>query len=341
MSGPIVARSVDFPRAGEARQSKGEVMWNFPLFPDQASTAARQVDALYFFELGIAAFFTVLIFVLIVAFAVHYRRGSQADRSNPPTASRWLEIIWFGLPLTLGLAMFTWGAAVFFRIYEPPGDALDVSVVAKQWMWLLQHAEGRAEINELHLPLGRAVKLTMTSQDVIHSFYVPAFRVKQDVLPGRYTTLWFEPTRIGRYHLYCAEYCGTNHSTMGGWVEVMEPGEFQRWLSRAGVGPSMAKEGERLFVQHHCAGCHRGSQTVHAPRLEGVFGRPVPIQEGRDIRFVTADSTYIRDSILRPKAQVVAGYEPLMPSFEGQISEQDLLKIIAYIKSLAAEAMAP
>ena len=221
------------------------------------------------------------------------------------------------IPLLLVPADVHLGGVLFFRLYEPPGDALEVSVVGKQWMWHLQHAEGRSEINELHVPLGRPVKLTMTSQDVIHSFFVPAFRVKQDVLPGRYTSLWFEPTLAGRFHLYCAEYCGTDHSKMGGWVSVMEPADFQQWLSSGGAGPSMAEEGERLFVQHHCAGCHKGSQTVHAPRLEGVFGRPVPIQEGQNVRFVTADEAYIRDSILRPKAQIVAGYEPLMPPLHG------------------------
>ena len=312
-------------------------MWNFPLFPDQASTMAKQVDSLYIFELGIAGFFTALICVFILAFAARYRQKANVDRSNPPIASKLLEVIWIGVPFVLSMVMFAWGAVLFFRIYEPPGDALEVAVVGKQWMWHLQHAEGRAEINELHVPLGRPVKLTMTSQDVIHSFYVPAFRVKQDVLPGRYTTLWFEPTKVGRYHLYCAEYCGTNHSTMGGWVSVMEPVDFQRWLSQGGAGPSMADEGERLFVQHHCAGCHRGSQTVKAPVLEGVFGQPVPIQAGNEVRFVTADATYIRDSILMPKSQVVAGYEPLMPSYKDQISEPDLLKIIAYIKSIGAE----
>jgi cytochrome c oxidase subunit II len=316
-------------------------MFDFPLFPDQASTMAREVDELYLFELGVAGFFTVLIFLLIVGFAVHYRRRSRADRSNPPTASKVMEVTWIVLPLVLGLVMFAWGARLFFKEYESPGDALDIAVVGKQWMWHLQHPEGRSEINELHLPVGKAVKLTMISHDVIHSFYVPAFRVKQDVLPGRYTTLWFEPARVGRYHLFCAEYCGTNHSAMRGSVTVMEPVDFQRWLSEGGVGPSMAEEGERLFVQHHCAGCHRGSQTVHAPRLEGVFGRPVPIQEGREVHFVKADASYIRDSILRPKAQIVAGYEPVMPSFQDQINEQDLLKIIAYIKSIGAEGSAP
>ena len=312
-------------------------MWNFPLFPEQASTMAKQVDTLYAFELLIAGFCTVLICTMILTFAARYRQQANVDRSHPPVANRLMEVFWIVVPLIMGMGMFTWGAIVFFHIYEPPGDALEIAVVGKQWMWKTQHSEGRSEINELHVPLGRPVKLNMISQDVIHSFYVPAFRVKQDVLPGRYTSLWFEPARVGRYHLYCAEYCGTNHSTMGGWVYVMEPADFQSWLSQAGIGPSMAEEGERLFVQHHCAGCHRGSQTVSAPRLEGVYGRPVPIQVGREVRFVTADSTYIRDSILRPKYQVVAGYEPVMPSFQDQISEPDLLKIIAYIKSIGAE----
>ena len=298
---------------------------------------AGEVDTLYFFELGVTLFFTALICIFILTFAARYRQKAIVNRANPPTASKLMEVLWIGVPLMLGMIMFVWGAKLFYRIYDPPGDALEVAVVAKQWMWYLQHAEGRSEINELHVPLGRPVKLTMTSQDVIHSFYVPAFRVKQDVLPGRYTTLWFEPSRVGRYHLFCAEYCGTNHSTMGGWVSVMEPVDFQRWLTAAGIGPSMAEEGERLFVQHHCAGCHRGSQTVKAPKLEGVFAKPVPIQEGKEVRFVTADTAYIRDSILMPKAQIVAGYEPLMPSFKDQISEPDLLKIIAYIKSIGAE----
>jgi cytochrome c oxidase subunit 2 len=296
-------------------------MSDFPLFPEQASSLASQVDDLYLFELGIAVFMTVLICLLIVSFAVVYRRRSRADRSSPPVASRLMEVIWIVVPLLLGLVMFAWGARLFFKQYQPP--------------------EGRSEINELHMPLGKPIKLTMISHDVIHSFYVPAFRVKQDVLPGRYTSMWFEPSKLGRYHLFCAEYCGTNHSTMRGSVTVMEPADFQSWLSQGGMGPSMAEEGERLFVQHHCAGCHRGSQTVHAPRLEGVFGRPVPILDGREARFVTADATYIRDSILLPKSQVVAGYEPVMPSYKDQISEQDLLKIIAYIKSIGPEGSAP
>jgi len=312
-------------------------MWNFPLFPEQASTNAWHVDALYLYEFLVAAFFTILIFLLIVAFAVRYRRGARVDRSHPPLAGRAVEVLWIGVPLLLELVMFVWATIVFYRIYEPPAGALEVYVVGKQWMWYTQHSEGRAEINELHVPLGRPIKLTMTSQDVIHSFFIPAFRVKQDVLPGRYTSLWFEATRVGRYHLFCAEYCGTNHSAMGGWVYVMEPTEFQQWLSQAGTGPSMAEQGERLFVQYHCAGCHRGSQVVQAPRLEGVYGRPVPIQQGNEVRFTLADDRYIRDSILNPKQEVVAGYQPLMPSFKDQIGEPDLLKIIAYIKSIGVK----
>jgi cytochrome c oxidase subunit 2 len=316
-------------------------MWDFPLFPDQASSNATQVDLLCFFELVVVGFFTTLICTLIISFAIRYRRGSKADRSRPPLASHRLEAFWIIVPLILSLMMFFWSAIVFYDLYEPPADAFEISVVGKQWMWYLQHPEGRAEINELHVPLGRSVKLLMTSQDVIHSFFVPAFRIKQDVLPGRYTSMWFRPTKVGRYHLFCAEYCGTNHSLMTGWVHVMEPADYERWLSEGGTGPSAAEEGERLFVTRHCAGCHRGSQLVRAPHLEGVYGHPVPIQEGKEVRFVIADDRYIRDSILMPKSQIVAGYEPLMPSFQGQISERDLLKILAYIKSIGGKEPEP
>jgi cytochrome c oxidase subunit 2 len=313
-------------------------MWNFPLFPDQASTNAAKVDALFFFELGLLGFFTALICILIFSLAIYYRRKAKVDRSNPPTHSVPLEIIWIGIPVLLALVMFGWGAHLFHSQYAPPADASEIYVVGKQWMWYLQHPEGRAETNALHVPLGRAVRLMMTSQDVIHSFFIPAFRMKQDVLPGRYTSAWFKPTRVGEYHLFCAEYCGTNHSLMKGTVHVMEPADYERWLAESGPGPSMASLGKELFTRHHCAGCHGDSATVRAPRLEGVYGNRVPIQTGSGddarVHFVTADDRYIRDSILLPKSQVVAGYKPVMPSFEGQISEQDLLKIMAYIKSI-------
>jgi len=316
-------------------------MWDFPLFPEQASSNPSRVDALFFFELGIVLFFATLICLLIVVFGIRYRKGTKVDRSGAPLSSHWLEALWIIIPLGLSMVMYVWAVEVFYDLFEPPPDASEVSVVGKQWMWYLQHPEGRSEINELHVPLGRPVKLTMTSQDVIHSFFVPAFRVKQDVLPGRYTTLWFKPTKLGRHHIFCAEYCGTNHSLMTGWVYVMEPADYERWLSEGGQGTSMADEGEQLFVKHHCAGCHRGSQIVHAPRLEGVFGHPVPIMDGKDVRFVTADEAYLRDSILRPKSQVVAGYEPVMPAYQGQISEPDLLKILAYLKSIGNQEPRP
>jgi len=316
--------------------------WDFPLVPSQASSMSGKVDALFLYELAITVFFIALVCGLFLTLAVRYRRGTRVDRTNPIRTSLVLESLWIGVPLVLTMTMFFPGAVLFYQQYNPPTDASDVYVVAKQWMWKLKHPEGRREINELHVPLGRAVKLTMTSYDVIHSFYVPDFRMKQDVLPGRYTTTWFRPTKVGKYHLFCSEYCGTQHSMMGGWVYVMDPADYERWLAGGTSGgysggrqeTSMAREGEELFVRNHCAGCHRGSQVVKAPQLQGVYGRPVPIQEGKDIRFVRADDRYIRDSILLPKSQVVAGYEPLMPSYKGVIDEEDLLKIIEYIKSI-------
>lgn len=310
-------------------------MWDFPLFPDQASTIAPKLDALVLFEVGVIAFFTVMIGLTVLGFCIRYRQGNSVDRAHPPTHSQSMEVIWIVIPLILSVVMYAWSTRLFFEQYAAPAGAAQIDVVGKQWMWYLQHPEGRSETNELHVPVGRPVKLNMTSQDVLHSFYIPAFRMKQDVLPGRYTSFWFEPTKVGVYDLFCAEYCGTNHSIMVGKVYVMEPEAYEAWLAEKGSGPSQADEGEKLFVQNHCAGCHRGSQIVHAPRLEGVYGKPVPIQVGDQVHFELADETYIRDSILVPKEKVVAGYEPIMPSFKDQISEQDLLKIIAYIKSLA------
>ena len=310
--------------------------WTFPLVPDQASTTAAKVDAVMLFETGVLVFATLFVLLLIVFLGLRYRRGHRVNRENPPGHSNLIEAIWIGVPLVISMVMFAWGTIVFFEIYSPPADAVELPVVGKQWMWKVQHPEGKREINELHVPVGQAVKLKMISQDVIHSFFIPAFRVKQDVLPGRYTTLWFRPTKVGTYHLFCAEYCGTDHSVMGGWIHVMEPSAYERWL-REGATTTMAREGERLFVQYHCAGCHGASPKVQAPRLEGVYGKPVPIMgEDKQVHFVQADDRYIRDSILLPKSQVVAGYEPIMPSFKGVIGEEDLLKIIEYVKSIGA-----
>jgi cytochrome c oxidase subunit II len=309
-------------------------MDRFHLFPPEASSSAQQVDWLYFGLTAMLIFFTALVFLPIIFFAIRYRRGSNADRSNPLEGSNLLEAGWTIFPLLVGLGFFSWGAILYYQIERPPSDALQVQVVAKQWMWKLQHAEGKKEINELHVPLDRDVSLTMTSQDVIHSFFVPAFRVKQDVVPGRYTTEWFHPTRLGEYHLFCAEYCGTNHSRMIGRIVVMEPAEYQQWLASGESGESIALEGRRLFRDHGCSGCHEGSKTIHAPPLKGVYGKQVPLASGE---IVTADDQYLRDSILLPGKQISAGYENIMPSFTGHISEAEIMKIIAYLKATSQE----
>ncbi len=320
-------------------------MWDFPLIPVQASTGAARVDALMLFELVVLIGFTLLIALLVLTLCVRYRRGAHVDRSNPPTHSNLLEASWIVATVLLDDGHVHLGSGCLLLHRQPPGDAQTIYVVGKQWMWKTQHPEGKREINELHIPLGRPIKLMMTSQDVIHSFFIPAFRVKQDVLPGRYTTEWFHPTKVGKYHLFCAEYCGTDHSFMVGTIHVMDPADYETWLtSGEEVGPSMAEQGKELFVRHHCAGCHGPEGAVKAPKLEGVYGKPVPIQKGEgdqvEVHFVTADDRYIRDSILLPKQEVVAGYKPVMPSFQGQIDEQDLIKIIEYIKSIGAEEAA-
>jgi cytochrome c oxidase subunit 2 len=312
-------------------------MWDFPLFPERASTLAGWVDGVFFYVLAITVFFTALICFLVLFFAVKYRRGSRADRSNPPSHNATIEALWIIIPMALALTIFFASTYVYYHLYRYPADAAEVYVLGKQWMWELQHPEGRREINTLHVPVGRAVRLTMTSQDVIHSFYIPAFRVKQDVVPGRYTSLWFEATRPGTYHLFCAEYCGTLHSGMVGEVVVMTQPDFEEWLQSGSVKESMAVEGERLFRQYGCSGCHGRNATVRAPLLDGVYGHAVPLQSGE---VVTADERYVRDSILLPRSQVVAGYDPVMPTFETKISEGDLLKIITYIKSIGSTAPA-
>jgi cytochrome c oxidase subunit II len=309
-------------------------MDRFHLFPPEASSSAQQVDWLYFGLTAMLIFFSALVFLPIIFFAVRYRRGSNADRSNPLEGSNLLETGWTIFPLLVGLGFFSWGAVLYYQIERPPSNALQVQVVAKQWMWKLQHAEGKKEINELHVPLDQDVSLTMTSQDVIHSFFVPAFRVKQDVVPGKYTTEWFHPTRLGEYHLFCAEYCGTNHSRMIGRIVVMEPGEYQQWLASGESGESIALEGRRLFRDRGCSGCHEGSKAIHAPPLEGVYGKQVPLASGE---IVTADDQYLRDSILLPGKQISAGYENIMPSFTGHISEAEIMKIIAYLKATSQE----
>jgi cytochrome c oxidase subunit 2 len=308
----------------------------FRLFPRQASALAPSVDAVYTALVSMTLVLSALIFFVVIYFAIKYRRNSRADRGGGHRSHLPMEIAWSLPPLIAGIVFFIWGAKVYFWQMIAPARAIDVYVVGRQWMWKLQHAQGNREINELHVPVGFPVKLTMISEDVIHSFFIPDFRIKQDVLPGRYVTTWFQATKPGDYHLFCAEYCGTEHSLMRGRVVAMSPADYQAWLQ--GAAATRASRGEELFIRYRCVTCHSPSATVRAPLLEGEFGRLVPLADGTTVRF---DENYARESILRPRAKVVAGYEPLMPSFEGQLSEEDILELIQYIKSLGATPRTP
>jgi cytochrome c oxidase subunit II len=308
-----------------------------PIFPIQATDLAVEVDRLYLGLILISALYMALIFLPMLYFVFKYRRGQKVDRS-PVRIKTWkLEVTWTVIPLLMMMGLFGWGASLYYQVERAPADTLEAMVVAKQWMWKIQHVDGKREINELHVPVGETVKLTMTSEDVIHSFYVPAFRVKQDVVPGRYVTEWFRPTKAGTYHLFCAEFCGADHSAMGGKIIVMNPPEYQAWLGTGNPGETLVASGARLFREMGCSGCHESSTIVHAPRLEGVYGKPVPLNGGQ---VVTADDQYIRDSILLPASQICAGYSNVMPSYQGHISEEQLLQLIAYIRSLG-NAKAP
>jgi cytochrome c oxidase subunit 2 len=311
-------------------------MWNFPLHPPADSALATRVDILLYAWLALSGIVTVAIFVLIVYFSAKYRHGARVNREMATGAalrriSHRIEIAWIATPLILFIVMFFWAAQIYYVHAAPPANAAEVFVVGKQWMWKLEHVGGQREIDELHVPAGRPVKLVMTSQDVIHSFFMPVFRIKQDVLPGRYTTLWFTATKAGDYHVFCSQYCGTDHARMIGHVVVMEPAAFERWLARGHPSQSMAAEGAARFRQYGCSGCHGASASVHAPKLEGLFGRRVQLSDGSS---VVADERYIHDSVMLPRKDVVAGFEPIMPSFQGQIAEEDLLDIVEYIKSL-------
>ncbi len=308
---------------------------NFPLFPPQASTLAREVDSLYFTLIVICGTVLTGLLAVIVFLLFKYHRGKPGQRSRSPLPTTPFELTWTFIPLVIFMGLFTWGAVVYNDQQTVPRGAMEINVVGKQWMWKLQHPGGQREINELHVPVGQPVKLILASQDVIHSFYIPAFRIKQDLVPGRFTTEWFEATKIGTYHIFCAEYCGKDHSRMRGRVIVMEPAEYQSWLAAAPPGPSLAQEGENLFRVLGCSGCHMGSPVVRAPPLEGVYGHSVPLQDGR---IVLADEAYLRDSILLPERDIAAGYQPVMPSYRGRISEEDLFLLINYLKSLGTKS---
>jgi cytochrome c oxidase subunit II len=304
-----------------------------PLLPERASNLAGDVDALFYFMLGVSLIILLLIFAPLFFFLGKYRRGTTAERGPVRFSALKLELAWIVIPFFLVMVMFAWGADLFLKIRTTPTGTLDVHVVGKQWMWHLQHASGHREINELHVPVGETVRITMTSEDVIHSFFLPAFRLKQDVIPGRYTTLWLIATKPGVSHLFCAEYCGTKHSGMVGQVVVMERQQYEEWLSAGTVAESIVNSGQRLFRERGCSGCHTPNPVVRAPALEGLYGRPVPLQDGR---IVQADDQYIHDSILLPQTQIAAGYESLMPTYQGLLSQEEVFQLVAYIKSLVA-----
>jgi cytochrome c oxidase subunit II len=306
---------------------------NFPRWPTGASSHALGVDLLYSFLVVLSLVMTLLIFATIAIFGMKYRR-QHGREAQPIEGSLILEIAWSIIPLGIFFLIFAWGAVLYFQMRTPPRDAAEIYVVGKQWMWKLQHVEGQREINSMHVPVDRDIKLIMTSQDVIHSFFVPEFRLKQDVVPGRYTTLWFRATRPGTYHLFCTQYCGTQHSGMIGEVVVMNPADYQAWMSGGTVTGSLAQNGQTLFQQLGCSTCHRFDVQGRGPNLIGVFGKPVQLQDGRT---VTADENYVRESILVPTAKVVSGFQPIMPSFQGQVTEEQLTALVAYVKSLSEQ----
>jgi len=309
------------------------MLLTFPFFPPEASTVAGQVDHLFLFLLVVSGFFACLIFVLIAWFIVKYRFRPGHQRAMSTRTHVGLEIAWTVIPLLFMVVMCIWGARIFLAMYRPPANAMPISVVAKQWMWKFQHPEGQMEINELHVPRGQPVKLTMISEDVIHDLFVPAFRVKKDVLPGRYTEVWFEATTTGTYHLFCAQYCGTQHSKMRGWVHVMEPTDYAQWLARGASEPPEVA-GARLFQQLGCAACHLPQGTGQGPSLAGVFGKPVKLSTGE---IVMANEDFIHQAIATPGTKIVAGYRPIMPTFKGLVDEEGIQELVAYIKSIGNE----
>ncbi|HXD34571.1 MAG TPA: cytochrome c oxidase subunit II [Pyrinomonadaceae bacterium] len=309
-----------------------------PFVPESASTESANVDALYFYLSGVTVFFTLLISGVIIFFVIRYRRRTPHEIPRPIAGSHTLETLWSVIPFVISMSFFVWGAALYFRQSRVPKNALEVYVVGKQWMWKIQHATGQREINELHVPVGRKIKLIMTTEDVIHDFFVPAFRIKADAVPGRYTVQWFEATKAGTYHLFCAEYCGMNHSLMIGSIIVMEPTEFNDWLNGNVNQQSAAAGGQQLYQTLGCASCHGGNgEGGRGPALLGVFNSDVRMSNGTTAR---ANESYIRESIVSPNAKVVNGYGPIMPTFQGVVNEEQIVQLMAYIKSLSSQPSA-
>jgi cytochrome c oxidase subunit 2 len=303
-----------------------------PFIPESASTVSSKVDALYFYLCGVTLFFTLLISGVLVFFVIRYRRRSPFEIPQRIAGSHKLETMWSVIPFIIAMSMFAWGAQIYFENSRPPKNANEIYVVGKQWMWKIQHSTGQREINELHVPVGRKIKLIMTAEDTIHDFFIPAFRIKADVLPGKYTTQWFEATKAGTYHLFCAEYCGMNHSGMIGTVVVMQPSEFDNWLSGNAGQQSPAVAGQQLYQSLGCVSCHGASgEGGRGPGLVGLFGRKVDLTNGQSL---TADESYVRESIENPQAKIVAGFGPIMPTFQGQVTPEQLIQLMSFIKSL-------
>lgn len=306
-----------------------------PLFPQQASTLAADVDALYLFIIAVTAFFGILTTVVVIYFAAKYRTDDPMKVGARIHGSIPLELAWSIIPFLISIVIFGWAAKVYFDLYRPPDQALEIYATGKRWMWKFQHLDGQNEINELHVPLGRPVKVTFTSEDVLHSLFFPAFRTKADAIPGRYSSVWFTPTIVGEHHLFCAEYCGTNHSGMIGKVIVMEPTAYEAWLSGNVAGTSLAQRGQRLFSDLACNTCHLEDGRGRGPALTNKFGFSERLADGTT---VPIDEAYLRESILRPQAKVVDGYQPLMPTFQGLVSEENVMALVEYVKSLRPQA---
>lgn len=310
-------------------------IFGIPIFPEQASTFAADVDALYFFILATCAFFAIAVSIAVVYFGIRYHKKHDGEIGARIEGSLPLELLWSVIPTIIAMVMFGWGASVFYHLRRPPAEAMHIYAVGKQWMWKFQHLEGQREINELHIPAGRPIKITLSSEDALHSLYFPAFRTKIDAIPGRYTELWFEAQTPGQYHIFCAEYCGTNHSGMIGTVTVLEPAKYQEWLQGGSNDGTLAQRGAKLFNDLACSTCHLDSGQGRGPTLADIVGTTVALQDGSS---VVVDEAYLRESILNSQAKVVKGFQPLMPTFQGLVSEENLVALIEHVKSLSPQA---
>jgi cytochrome c oxidase subunit 2 len=310
-------------------------IFGIPIFPEQASVFAKDVDALYFFILAVCAFFALAVAVSVIYFGIRYHKTHDGEIGARIEGNLVLELLWSVIPTVIAMVMFGWGASVFYHLRRPPDDAMHIYAVGKQWMWKFQHLEGQREINELHIPAGRPITITISSEDVLHSLYFPAFRTKMDAIPGRYTELWFEAQTPGTYHIFCTEYCGTNHAGMIGNVIVLEPSEYQAWLQGGGVQGTLAERGAQLFNSLQCDTCHLDTGQGRGPSLRDVFGTTVNLQDGST---AVVDEVYLRESILNSQAKIVNGFKPLMPTFQGLISEENLIALIEHVKSMSPKA---